>query len=228
VLGDVSVSSGQSCRMRPSAAEVPPWLPAPVTVNDILGRPRGTEPASFDRIYLSGYVPNVQVGWQVVNFLTHCGYAILSPALLKAKAPGSGGRWSPTPKPTQCRGCDSIREGDRKRRRWSAPGAPACTPLAASPTAACAPTWPSCSARRHAGPDELRLRQLRLRLREIITRLPHSTPTCLLPKDCASRSFTARSKTDFCAHYAPTPHRTPLPVRRAFQTLERHVAHHVA
>jgi hypothetical protein len=36
----------------------------------------------LDRIYLNGYVPNLQVGGQVVTFLTrHLGYPIPSPAL---------------------------------------------------------------------------------------------------------------------------------------------------
>src|SRR4029078_4173029 len=38
----------------------------------------------LDRIYLNGYVPNLQVGGQVVSFLTaHLGYPIPSPAILE-------------------------------------------------------------------------------------------------------------------------------------------------
>ena len=38
----------------------------------------------LDRIYLNGYVPNLQVGGQVVSFLTaHLGYEIPSPAILE-------------------------------------------------------------------------------------------------------------------------------------------------
>ena len=37
----------------------------------------------LDRVYLNGYVPNLQVGGQVVNFLTHRGFPIPSPALLE-------------------------------------------------------------------------------------------------------------------------------------------------
>src|SRR6185295_13816990 len=36
-----------------------------------------------DRIYLNGYVPNLQVGGQVVSFMTaHLGYPIPSPAIM--------------------------------------------------------------------------------------------------------------------------------------------------
>ena len=38
----------------------------------------------LDRIYLNGYVPNLQVGGQVVAFLTaHLGYPIPSPAIFE-------------------------------------------------------------------------------------------------------------------------------------------------
>ena len=56
----------------------------PVTVNDVLDGHLALDLESFDRIYLNGYVPNLQVGGQVVNFLTHRGFAIPSPALLEA------------------------------------------------------------------------------------------------------------------------------------------------
>lgn len=54
----------------------------PVTVNDVLDGHVVLDLESFDRIYLNGYVPNLQVGGQVVNFLTHRGFPIPSPALL--------------------------------------------------------------------------------------------------------------------------------------------------
>jgi hypothetical protein len=55
----------------------------PVTVNDVLDGHVVLDVESFDRIYLNGYVPNLQVGGQVVNFLTHRGFPIPSPALLE-------------------------------------------------------------------------------------------------------------------------------------------------
>ena len=55
-----------------------------VTVNDILDGHVGLDLECFDRIYLNGWVPNLQVSGQVVNFLTHhLGFPIPSPAILK-------------------------------------------------------------------------------------------------------------------------------------------------
>jgi len=55
-----------------------------VTVNDILDGHVGLDLECFDRIYLNGWVPNLQVSGQVVNFLTHhLGFPIPSPALLE-------------------------------------------------------------------------------------------------------------------------------------------------
>ena len=42
----------------------------PVTVNDILDGHVGLDLECLDRIYLNAYVPNLQVGGQVVTFLT--------------------------------------------------------------------------------------------------------------------------------------------------------------
>ena len=54
----------------------------PVTVNDVLDGQVGLDLECLDRIYLNAYVPNLQVGGQVVSFLTaHLGYPIPSPAL---------------------------------------------------------------------------------------------------------------------------------------------------
>jgi len=54
----------------------------PVTVNDLLDGHVGLDVECLDRIYLNGYVPNLQVGGQVVSFLTrHLGFPIPSPAL---------------------------------------------------------------------------------------------------------------------------------------------------
>ena len=55
-----------------------------VTVNDILDGHVASDLECFDRIYLSGWVHNLQVCGQVVNFLTHhLGFPIPSPAILE-------------------------------------------------------------------------------------------------------------------------------------------------
>ena len=55
-----------------------------VTVNDILDGHVGLDLECLDRIYLNGWVPNLQVSGQVVNFLTHhLGFPIPSPAILE-------------------------------------------------------------------------------------------------------------------------------------------------
>jgi hypothetical protein len=55
-----------------------------VTVNDILDGHVGLDLECFDRIYLNGWVPTLQVPGQVVSFLTqHLGFPIPSPAILE-------------------------------------------------------------------------------------------------------------------------------------------------
>jgi hypothetical protein len=55
-----------------------------VTVNDVLDGHVGLDLECFDRIYLNGWVHNLQVSGQVVNFLTqHLGFPIPSPAILE-------------------------------------------------------------------------------------------------------------------------------------------------
>ena len=55
-----------------------------VTVDDILDGHVGLDLECFDRIYLNGWVPNLQVSGQVVGFLTsHLGFPIPSPAILE-------------------------------------------------------------------------------------------------------------------------------------------------
>ncbi|TQM04024.1 hypothetical protein [Pseudonocardia kunmingensis] len=57
-------------------------MATPVTVNDVLDGHVGLDLECLDRIYLNAYVPNLQVGGQVVSFLTaHLGYPIPSPAI---------------------------------------------------------------------------------------------------------------------------------------------------
>jgi hypothetical protein len=55
-----------------------------VTVNDVLDGHVGLDLECFDRIYLNGWVPNLQVPGQVVSFLTrHLEFPIPSPAVLE-------------------------------------------------------------------------------------------------------------------------------------------------
>ena len=59
-------------------------MAATVTVNDVLDGHVVLDVECMDRIYLNGYVPNLQVGGQVVSFMTaHLGYPIPSPAILE-------------------------------------------------------------------------------------------------------------------------------------------------
>jgi hypothetical protein len=53
-----------------------------LTVNDVLAGHVRLDVECLDRIYLNGYVPNLQVGGQVVQFLTKRGFPIPSPAVV--------------------------------------------------------------------------------------------------------------------------------------------------
>ncbi len=58
--------------------------PSVVTVNDLLDGHVGLDLECLDRIYLNGYVPGLQVGGQVVTFLTrHLGKPVPSPAVFE-------------------------------------------------------------------------------------------------------------------------------------------------
>jgi hypothetical protein len=54
----------------------------PVTVNDMLAGHVLLDLDCLDRVYLHGYLPPLQVGGQVVQFLRHRGYPVPSPACL--------------------------------------------------------------------------------------------------------------------------------------------------
>jgi hypothetical protein len=59
-------------------------MAATVTINDVLDGHAGLNIECLDRFYLNGYVPNLQMGGQVVSFLTaHLGNPIPSPAILE-------------------------------------------------------------------------------------------------------------------------------------------------
>jgi hypothetical protein len=57
-------------------------MATPVTLGQVLDEHVALDLQCLDRIYLNAYVPNLQVGGQVVSFLTaHLGYPIPSPAI---------------------------------------------------------------------------------------------------------------------------------------------------
>jgi hypothetical protein len=59
-------------------------MAAVVTVNELLAGHVGLDIECLDRIYLNGYVPKLQVGGQVVGFMTrHLGLPIPSPAVME-------------------------------------------------------------------------------------------------------------------------------------------------
>src|SRR5665647_732106 len=59
-------------------------MAASLTVNDLLDGHVAVDVECLDRIYLNGYVPNLQVPGQVVSFMTgHLGYPIPSPAIME-------------------------------------------------------------------------------------------------------------------------------------------------
>ena len=59
-------------------------MTAAVTVNDVLDGHVDLDVECLDRIYLNGYVPNLQVPGQVVSFMTaHLGNPIPSPAIME-------------------------------------------------------------------------------------------------------------------------------------------------
>jgi hypothetical protein len=55
----------------------------PVTVNDVLDGHVALDLQCLDRLYLHGYLGQLQVGGQVIQFLRHRGYPVPSPACLQ-------------------------------------------------------------------------------------------------------------------------------------------------
>ena len=81
----------------------------PVTVNDLLDGRVGLDIECLDRIYLNGYVANLQVSGQVVSFLTrHLGYPIASPCSRRS-GPGSVMTCAVLPPLVACLWCGSRR-----------------------------------------------------------------------------------------------------------------------
>jgi hypothetical protein len=52
----------------------------PVTVSDVLDGQVALDLECLDRMYLHGYLGQLQVGGQVIQFLSHRGYPVPSPA----------------------------------------------------------------------------------------------------------------------------------------------------
>lgn len=84
-----------------------------VKVNDILAGHVTLDIECLDRIYLKGYVPNLQVGGQVVQYLRARGFPIPSPAIIEM-----GLRFTPCTRsrsPTTSRWFGSARPTARSR-----------------------------------------------------------------------------------------------------------------
>ena len=76
-------------------------MAAVVTVNDVIDGHVGLDVECLDRIYLNGYVPNLQVGAQVASFMTaHLGYPSHRRRSWRRWAPRSAKRWTDSPSPT--------------------------------------------------------------------------------------------------------------------------------
>ena len=82
-----------------------------VTINDVLDGHVGLDIECLDRIYLNGYVPNLQVSGQVVTFLTrHLGNPVPSPATFDQIGQRFRRAVTPrSPRPTTSRWCGSAR-----------------------------------------------------------------------------------------------------------------------
>ena len=63
----------------------------PVTVNDVLEGHVALDLQCLDRLYLHGDLGQLQVGGQVIRFLSHRGYPVPSPACLQQI--GDAFRW---------------------------------------------------------------------------------------------------------------------------------------
>ena len=55
----------------------------PVTVSEVLDGHAELDLECLDRLYLHGYLARLQVGGQVIQFLNHRGYRVLSAACLQ-------------------------------------------------------------------------------------------------------------------------------------------------
>jgi hypothetical protein len=91
-------------------------MAAVVTANGVLDGHVDLDVQCLDRIYLNGYVPNLQVAGQVVSFMTaHLGNPIPSPAIMERSALRSARRWTASLPTTTSRWCTSARTTARSR-----------------------------------------------------------------------------------------------------------------
>ena len=91
-------------------------MAATVTVNDVLDGHVGLDIECLDRIYLNGYVPNLQMGGQVVSFLTaHLGNPIPSPAILEKIGTAFRRAVASFAEANRSRWCGSLRMTARSR-----------------------------------------------------------------------------------------------------------------
>ena len=77
----------------------------PVTINDVLDGHVVLDLQCLDRLYLHGYLAQLQVGGQVIQFLSHRGYPVPSPACLQQLGTRSAAGSPPSPRPTTSRWC---------------------------------------------------------------------------------------------------------------------------
>ena len=75
----------------------------PVTVNDVLDGHVALDLHCLDRLYLHGYLGQLQVGGQVIQFLSHRGYPVPSPACLRRSGMRSAAGSRPSPRLTTSR-----------------------------------------------------------------------------------------------------------------------------
>ena len=85
--GDITVQAGASSVCVGQSREVAMASrikrSVPVTVNDVLDGHVALDLECLDRLYLHGYLGQLQVGGQVIQFLNHRGYPVPSPACLQ-------------------------------------------------------------------------------------------------------------------------------------------------
>ena len=85
-------------------------MAATVTINDVLDGHVVLDIECLDRIYVNGYVPNLQVGGQVVSFLTaHLAIQSRRRQSWRRSAPRFAARWTASLPTTGSRWCGSVR-----------------------------------------------------------------------------------------------------------------------
>src|SRR5438105_11932669 len=95
------------------------WMSGAAKINDVLDGHVVLDLQCLDRVYLNGYVPKLQVGGQVIRFLTeHLGYPVASPALFKQ----IGDRFSNAIRNfAEINGIPVLHLNTPDRSRWDAP-----------------------------------------------------------------------------------------------------------